>query len=294
VAQVMLTFADGDSQTLTLKAGTDTAEGNYPGANAAHPQAKIGVAWPYEAAGVDYIVVYPLAQSQIPQGHDVSNLQSPISSRRVTGISVTATLPAGQFVLRGVSLIHQPTTTSRSVILTTEGDFRQVHSGDVKIYENRSVLPRAFIVHQAQVVGSDDEAIAALKNPTFDPAQTLVRVTQEKTSKLSSGQPSPRDQAQIISYEPERVEIVATLDSPGWLVLTDTYYPGWQSTIDGQPAEILPVNIMFRAVSVPEGEHTVVFEFKPRSVQVGLWISGLALLVLVVGLAITIKERKGQ
>jgi uncharacterized membrane protein YfhO len=217
---------------------------------------------------------------------------APFISHQINRISVTATLPAGQFVLRGVSLIHQPTTTSRSVILTTEGDFRQVHSGDVKIYENRSVLPRAFIVHQAEVVSSDDEAIAVLKNPAFDPAQTLV--AQAKTFEVPGGQPSANDRANIIKYEPERVEIAATLDSPGWLVLTDTYYPGWQATIDGQPAEILPVNIMFRAVAVPEGEHTVVFEFKPRSLQVGLWISGLALLVLVVGLAITIKKRERQ
>jgi hypothetical protein len=283
VAEVTLTFAEGDRQTITLKAGTDTAEGNYsPGA--AHPQAKIGVAWPYEAAGVDYIAVYPLAQPPL------SNLPASISSRRIADISITASLPAGQFVLRGLSLIHQPTTTSRSVILTTEGDYRQVHSGDVKIYENRAVLPRAFVVHQAEVVGSDDEAIAAIQNPSFDPAARLVRLRHdpgEQVGLITTGQPSRNDQVQIISYQPERVEMSARLAAPGWLVLTDAYYPGWEVTVDNQPAEILPVNIMFRAVEVSAGQHTVVFEFKPRSLQLGLWISSIAVLVWGSGLALT-------
>ncbi|MCK6626998.1 MAG: YfhO family protein [Anaerolineae bacterium] len=286
VAEITLTFAEGDSQTITLKAGTDTAEGNYP-PDAAHPQATIGVAWPYEAAGADYIAVYSLTQSPI------SNLQSPVASRRITAISITATLPTGQFVLRGLSLIHQPTTTSRSVLLTTEGDYRQVHSGDVKIYENRAALPRAFVVHQTQVVGSDDEAIVFMQSPAFDPAATLVRLRQgnEPVGPISAGQPSPNDRAAIVKYEPERVEIAVTLDSPGWLVLTDAYYPGWQATVDGQPAEILPVNIMFRAVAVPEGEHTVMFEFRPRSVWLGVWVSGGALVILVAGLGWSLRQR---
>ncbi|MBE7552429.1 MAG: YfhO family protein [Anaerolineales bacterium] len=278
VAEVSLAFADGGSIILTLKAGIDTAEGIYS-ADAAHPQAKIGVAWPYEAGGVDYIAVYPLTDSQA-------------ASRQVNRISVTATLPTGQFVLRGVSLIHQPTTTSRSVLLTTEGDYRQVHSGDVKIYENRGVLPRAFVVHQAEIVANEDEAIAAMQNPAFDPARTMVRLRrgEEPVGLQTSGQPSPQDQVAILAYAPERVEIKATLASPGWLVLTDTYYPGWQATLDGNPAEILPVNIMFRAVEVPAGEHTVVFEFKPRSVVMGAWVSGGALVASALALALSLRQ----
>ncbi len=291
VAEVMLTFVNGDSQTFILKAGADTAEGNYPGSKAAHPQARIGVAWPYEAAGVDYIAVYPISNLKSAEG-----TQSEISTRQITQISVTATLPTGQFILRGLSLIHQPTITSRSILLTTEGDYRQVHSGDVKIYENRAVLPRTFIVHQAEVVQTDDQAIAVLQNPGFNPAEKLVRLPHirpfedEHSGPLVAGLPSPRDQARIVSYQPERVEIAATLDTPGWLVLTDTYYPGWNATVDGNPVEILPVNVMFRAVGVPAGEHIVVFEFKPRSLQLGVLVSGLALIVFLVGLVVVVKR----
>jgi hypothetical protein len=278
VAELSVSFADGTEETFTLKAGPDTAEGSYP-ADAAHPQATIGVAWPYEAQGVDYIAVFPLTNHQ-----------------PITHISLTATLPEGQLILRGLSLINQPTTTSRSIILSTEGDYRQVHSGDVKIYENQAVLPRAFIVHQAEVVRDDAQAIALMRSADFDPRQKLVRLAGEGESPglTTAGQSSPQDSAIIVSYEPEQVEIATTLDSPGWLVLTDTYYPGWQVSVEGQLAEILQANIMFRAVALPAGKHTVVFEFKPRSLQIGMLVSGMALLVLGGGLVITSKKAVGR
>ncbi len=275
VAELTLTLADGTTESLTLRAGQDTAEGSYP-PDAAHTQAKIGVAWPYEAEGVDYVAVYPLANS------------SPI-----TNISVTATLPGGQLVLRGLSFINQPTSTSRSVILSTEGDYRQVHSGDVKIYENLAVLPRTYVVHQTELVPDEAVAIATIKDPQFDPTQTFVRIASENGEvKVNTlGLPSPQDSAAIVNYQPERVEIITNLDTPGWLVLTDTHYPGWQATIDGEPTEILKANLNFRAVELPAGEHLVVFKFNPPSLQIGAGISGLALIVLVAGLLMAVRKR---
>jgi len=271
VATVTITFADGNQDVISLKAGFDTAEGNYPASGAAHPQADIGVAWPYAEDGVDYIAVHSLPSAQ-----------------QITNISVEATLPSGSFVLRGLSLIHQPTTTSRSVILSTEGDYRQVHSGDVKIYENRSVLPRAFVVHQTQIVENEAQAIAFMQSTQFDPANMLVRLPNddEPVGLAFSGQPSPSDAATIVLYTPERVEIETTLDSPGWLLLTDTYYPGWQASIDGQPVDILQANVLFRAIPVSAGNHRVVFEFKPRSLRWGASITGVALLLWLIGVII--------
>ena len=101
------------------------------------------------------------------------------------------------------------------------------------------------------------------------------------------GHASPEDEVVITSYRSERVELAVQLETSGWLVLTDTNYPGWQATADGQPVEIIPANLMFRAVPLPAGEHTVLFEFRPRSLQLGSIITGLALLVLLAALAFT-------
>ena len=273
IAEVRLTFADGEQSRFVLQAGQDTAEGDYASLpQVAHSQANIGVTWPYKAAGVDYISVVSVDQTQ-----------------PIVDISVEALLPEGTFVLRGLSLIHQPTTTSRSVILSTEGDYGQVHSGDVKVYENDDVLPRVFVVHQAETVPDESAAIKRMKSPEFDPAVTVMRVAEngETPGVETRGTPSAQDQVDILSYTPERIEMAISLNSPGWVVLSDTDYPGWQATLDGKAVEIETANIMFRSVAVPEGQHTLVFAFKPTSLRTGAIITGLALLVVVIGLIIS-------
>jgi uncharacterized membrane protein YfhO len=69
--------------------------------------------------------------------------------------------------------------------------------------------------------------------------------------------------ARIVSYR--NTEIVVEADSPngGLVVLNDVWHPWWRATVDGAPAEILKANVLFRAVVVPAGKHTVRFTFHP-------------------------------
>ena len=276
MAEVILTYTDGQTERLALLAGRDTAEGNHNNA-VAHPQANVGVAWPYEQGGVDYITVKPLR-----------------SIAPLVEISVQSMLSDGTFVLRGVSLINQPTTTSRSIILSTEGDYRQVHSGDVKVYQNGEVLPRTTVVHQLQVVANEEAAIATMTAPAFNYRTTAVKEAApgEATGTVQRGETSFDDHVEITSYAPERVALAAHLASPGWLILADTHYPGWRATVNGQATEIIPVNVLFRAVELPAGNSEITFEFKPASVRNGALVSGIALLAVVVLLGALYYQRR--
>ncbi|REK21401.1 MAG: hypothetical protein DWQ45_00600 [Planctomycetota bacterium] len=86
------------------------------------------------------------------------------------------------------------------------------------------------------------------------------------------------DRAEVIEYGPER--IVAEVDSTtgGEVVLTDLDYPGWDVTVDDQEAESFRADGMFRGVSAPPGEHTIVWEYRPKSVYWGVGIAAAALL----------------
>jgi len=65
----------------------------------------------------------------------------------------------------------------------------------------------------------------------------------------------------------------ASTDAPGYLALTDTWYPGWEATVDGQTTPILRADLMFRAVRLPPGRHTVEFRYRPQSVRTGVGVS---------------------
>jgi uncharacterized membrane protein YfhO len=92
------------------------------------------------------------------------------------------------------------------------------------------------------------------------------------------------DQVTIISYEPERVIIETDLASEGYLILTDTRYPGWRAYVDGKESSIIRANLLFRVIRLSAGQHRVEFSYEPASVKVGAAISSATLLAIVVGL----------
>ena len=204
-----------------------------------------------------------------------------------TAIIVRATLPQGELVVRGASLIDERTGGFQSLVISDQGRFRLAHSGDVKIYENLGVLERAFLVHEAVAAAADEEALALMRDPAFDPATTVVLADGDNLSRSPSWPPIAR----ITHYAPERVEIELEASAPGYLLLTDAWYPGWQATVDGEPALIHRADLLFRAVAVEAGEHHVVFTFRPASLWVGAGVS----LAGLVGLALALsKARRGD
>jgi uncharacterized membrane protein YfhO len=84
-----------------------------------------------------------------------------------------------------------------------------------------------------------------------------------------------------IRDDADEVVLSTESTSPAYLVLADTFYPGWQAAVDGAPAPIFPADVGFRAVAVPAGTHTVRFVYRPRSVGAGLLVAGVAVAAAV-------------
>jgi hypothetical protein len=266
VARVSISSTTGTLVTATLLAGHDTAEGLYQTGRVAHKQAKVGHRWRDNELGSDYIALLDLGQSFYPES-----------------ISVSSLLPDGKVRLRGLTLFNDKTRTSRSV--SVDPAFRLAHSGDVKIYENLEMLPRAFVAHRARIAEDDAEALKILSDPDLDISTEIV---------LANGQsldaPPGEAEARILTYAADRVELIVRTDAPAYLVLMDTHYPGWTAEIDGRPVPILRANTYFRAVPLDPGASDVVFKYQPQSVRLGLLLSLLAWLGWAACLAIAINH----
>lgn len=199
-------------------------------------------------------------------------------------VAVQSLLADGEWIVRGISLIDERTSSFQALVLSDEGRFCLAHSGDVKIYENLDVLPRAFIVHRAVMAESDETALALMQDATFDPATQVVLEGDGVPGPARNGNPAYGEEWAVIkSYQPERVEIAVSLETPGYLVLSDTWYPGWQATVDGERVEIRRANVLFRAVAVDAGEHRIVFTFLPASVRAGGIVSVVGVVCLLAG-----------
>ena len=163
------------------------------------------------------------------------------------------------------------------------GQFDLVYDKEVKIYRNNHVFPRAFVVHQAQVVSGVEEAIARMKTEEFDPAQVAViegDVPLAQLAALADGQTTGGSTVEITKYQDQLVELRVTTERAGFLILSDTYYPGWKAYVDGKQVPIYPTDVTIRSVFLEPGEHEVRFEYSPGSFKLGVVVSGLSLLAL--------------
>jgi hypothetical protein len=177
-----------------------------------------------------------------------------------------------RYVLAGTTPVDQGT-----------GQFRQLVAGPVSVVENTHALPRAFVATDIHRVSSQSAAVSYLRGlghrladgrtriDGFDPrTQAVVEVSGPATP-LPSGEAGTPRTVTISSYGPDEVIVDVAPGSPGLLVLTDTYMPGWQATVDGRAASVLPTDVAFRGVALGGGATRVVFRYRPPGATL-MWL----------------------
>jgi hypothetical protein len=137
-------------------------------------------------------------------------------------------------------------------------------TADAFIYENPRAMPRVMIVPVARVADFGAILASGVWPRDFDPRQSvLLQALPDLAPCAALPAPGPAPSARIVSYANTRVEIAVTSPGCGFLVLNDAWQRWWEATVDGKPRPVLRANILFRAVAVPAGQSTVVFEFAP-------------------------------
>ncbi|MBP7691202.1 MAG: oligosaccharide flippase family protein [Anaerolineales bacterium] len=151
--------------------------------------------------------------------------------------------------------------------------FTRVYSGEVQIYQNLAVMPRAYLLPQTATLAVDDLAQAVQQ---FDPRQ-YVMVAPADALGVAFALPAAAVPAAVTGYTPNEVFVEAEAAEPSWLVLNDAFFPGWKAFLrprgapdnTEQELTIARVNGNFRGVTVPAGAWTVRFKYSPVSVRLG-------------------------
>jgi hypothetical protein len=151
------------------------------------------------------------------------------------------------------------------------GDLKAISgNADALIYENPGALPRVLLVTMAKGVDFAD-LLKTGRWPEFDPSRTVLLDGAARGTVYLSGMgaiPKEPDRVRIASYRNTEVILEAAGGRGGWVVLNDLWHPWWTAEVDGKPTPILRANVIFRAVEVPPGKHTIRFVFRPIS---GAW-----------------------
>jgi hypothetical protein len=136
---------------------------------------------------------------------------------------------------------------------------------EVRLYRVAAPLPRLRFVTHARPPRHPGDVAASLLDPAFDP-DTEVLLDEAPPTAAPPAEATP---IQVLQDDPEGVRISLVAPSSGHLVVSDCDAPGWRATVDGVPVPIRRANMLFRAVPVPAGRHTIEMIYRPFSVKAG-------------------------
>jgi hypothetical protein len=165
---------------------------------------------------------------------------------------------------------------------------RKIHeSPATAVFENPGVFPRAYFVSGYEKLTAGEILTKLRDSP--EELKTKVYFEEDVPEPPRSAPPSgdnnpDSSSARIVTYNEDRVHIEIMAAAPGFLVLTDLNYPGWEALVDGREQPIYRANYLFRAVSLDRGKHRVEFRYRPRSVKWG----ALASLATLAGIMATV------
>jgi hypothetical protein len=164
------------------------------------------------------------------------------------------------------------------VAVAEMGDKRQPIS-----WLNADCLPRAFLVSRARYFDTYGGILAYMKTADFDPAWEVLLVGDSRAIEEAPVSDDPGD-VEIIDYGANEVTLRARAATGCYLVLSDTYYPGWRVYLNGEEADLLRADYAFRAVRLAPGVNTVRMEYTPLYFRAGLLLSlaGVALLAVLI------------
>jgi hypothetical protein len=161
------------------------------------------------------------------------------------------------------------------------GDLELVHQGGgPPVYAWRNSGPGAWIVHDVHRHPAGSGLDGNAPDPGFDPGRTALLEPGASTPSLGgiAGPSSVR----WVERLPSRLALDVETPTPGLLVLSEIYHPYWLATVDGEPTEVLQVDVALRGVPVPAGRHRVAMEFRDPMLAYGRWgsLAGLGILAV--------------
>ncbi|MCB0012545.1 MAG: flippase, partial [Anaerolineales bacterium] len=220
--------------------------------------------------------------------------QNELLFNRIQGLADWNAINSPLVDLLGVKyIITQETLDLPKLALAWEGE-------GVRIYENLAVMPRAYTIARTATapVADFQEAVAQ-----YDPRQyVLVEATAgtATATDVQSGQPQP---AEVLARGNIELIALAEIVEPSWLILNDTYAPGWRAFVrpvdtageplaDEQELPITLVNGNFRGVQLNDsGRYEVRFRYSPTSFLVGGLTSLMGAVILLLGMIVWLWRR---
>ena len=146
-------------------------------------------------------------------------------------------------------------------------------TADGFIYENKNALPRVMFARGA-VSGDFAQMLQNGQWPQVDLASTVVLDGEAEDRAGGIVANRGTGEVRLVRYANTEVVVEAESSRGGYVVLNDVWHPWWVARIGNETVPVLKANVLFRAVRVPPGKHTVRFSFEPIRGALGQVMAG--------------------
>jgi len=194
----------------------------------------------------------------------IFNADSPFLRYSATRFVISPEPYADSPYIRKIDTLISPTTYGR--------EFRpQIYQHKYFIYEVLNAVPRAYLPQRYVVLNTQDKVIEYLRS-SRESEDAAILGPHELTGQTSG-------QIKRMEWSENNLYFDVIMETEGYLVVSDPYFPGWRVFVDGMPDEIKKANYAFRAVYLKKGEHHVEFRYRPPGIEIGLILSALFVLI---------------
>lgn len=210
--------------------------------------------------------------------HTIKNLQI------LDILNVKYIISDTQLPVDGLSQIDASNTLPKNIVLEAG-----ITNHTLYLYKNSHVLPRAYIVSNARVIKNEEKTLSVVTDKTFQPKEYVI-LNSIPSIPLRNKQTD--EKVTIVSYSPNTIKVSLQLQNPGFLVLSELWYPGWKAYDNGKELPIYRADFLLRSVSLPKGNHIILWQYDPVSFKVGASISLLSLSIIGAYSIVTVGKGK--
>jgi hypothetical protein len=165
---------------------------------------------------------------------------------------------------------------------------RETYRGrDGVVFEVLDRPRRAFLADRAVRVDDADQALERLVGPDFDPRREVILDDAKSARDNPATTPAEGNAGGRVRWledSADELRLEVRSEKPSWLVVLDSWDPGWSASIDGHPTDMVRADYNFRAVHVPAGTSTIRMSYEPPGLVLGAVISGVTVTLIVVAL----------
>lgn len=282
VLQILITNASGRTTVQSITAGRDMAEFAYDCEDVT-PYMR------HHKAAVFSSFSIRRAQFKPCQGHTYLATVRLAAVSRISRLELRWVGSGGQLEVNGVSLENSrtgggfPITDLERALAHPERWHLVDEIGSTSVLENDRALPRAWLVSEVISLKPDQilSAIHTSQLPDghlFDPARVAL---VEDSIEYAKPAANPRATIKVLKSAGTRLIIKTESRTSGFLVTSDTYYPGWRAEIDGHRTQVFKADYLLRGVIIPPGRHLISFRYQPNSFLIGLSVSAFSVFLLL-------------